>query len=74
MCTLAAEQMARCRANCSGYILVAWIWALLFYVPLDPIKWVMLWILNEENLRKRVSGFLCSSVIAGALDWLSLAV
>jgi len=33
------------------YVVVAWIWAIIWYVALDPIKWAMAWILDEEGMR-----------------------
>lgn len=36
---------------CRYYVVVAWIWAIIWYVALDPIKWGMAWILDEEGYR-----------------------
>lgn len=36
---------------CSYYVIVAWIWSIIWYLGLDPIKWVMMWILNEDGWR-----------------------
>ena len=41
-----------CLAN-RGYVIVAWIWAILFYLGLDPIKWAMAWAMNEDGFRTR---------------------
>lgn len=41
--------------GCTGYVIVAWIWAAIWYVLLDPIKWAMYWILNEDGFRDEVS-------------------
>lgn len=41
---------------CSGYVIVAWIWAAIWYVLLDPIKWALCWVLNEDGFRDTVSG------------------
>ena len=35
----------------SGYVLVAWVWSAIWYVPLDPIKWALCWIPNEDGFR-----------------------
>ena len=32
-------------------MVVAWIWAIIWYVALDPIKWAMQWILDEDGFR-----------------------
>ncbi|MEW5300835.1 MAG: hypothetical protein WDW36_003735 [Sanguina aurantia] len=34
-----------------GYVIVAWIWAAIWYMGLDPIKWALCWILNEDGFR-----------------------
>ncbi|EIE19189.1 plasma-membrane proton-e [Coccomyxa subellipsoidea C-169] len=39
--------------GCTYYVIVAWIWAALFYLGLDPIKFAMMWISNEEGFRDR---------------------
>jgi hypothetical protein len=36
-----------------AYVLVAWIWSICWYLPLDPIKWAANWVLNEEGVRDR---------------------
>ena len=36
---------------CSGYVIVAWIWSAIWYILLDPIKWALCWILNEDGFR-----------------------
>jgi ammonia channel protein AmtB len=41
---------------CSGYVIVAWIWSAIWYLPLDLIKWGMCWVLNEDGFRDRVGG------------------
>ena len=35
------------------YVIVAWIWSIIWYLGLDPIKWVMMYILNEDGVRDR---------------------
>ncbi|KIZ00694.1 hypothetical protein MNEG_7267 [Monoraphidium neglectum] len=37
------------------WVVVAWIWSLLWHLGLDPIKWFMAWVLNEEGVRSRSS-------------------
>ena len=37
----------------SGYVIVAWIWAGIWYMLLDPIKWALAWFLNEDGFRDR---------------------
>mmetsp|Transcript_11130 Transcript_11130/g.33371 ORF Transcript_11130/g.33371 Transcript_11130/m.33371 type:complete len:1061 (-) Transcript_11130:545-3727(-) len=37
--------------GCTYYIVVAIIWSLIWYIGLDPIKWAMMWILNEDGMR-----------------------
>ena len=37
--------------GCTYYIVVALIWSIIFYVGLDPIKWLMAYILNEDGFR-----------------------
>ncbi|CAL8464533.1 g4068 [Coccomyxa elongata] len=39
--------------GCTYYVIVAWIWAMLFYLGLDPLKWALMWIFNEEGFRDR---------------------
>lgn len=36
-----------------GYVIVAWIWSIIFYLGLDPIKWAMAWAMNEDGFRTR---------------------
>ena len=37
----------------SGYVIVAWIWSGIWYMGLDPIKWILCWILNEDGFRNK---------------------
>lgn len=37
----------------SYYVIVAWIWSLIWYLGLDPIKWMMMYALNEDGVRNR---------------------
>nr|P54210.1 RecName: Full=Plasma membrane ATPase; AltName: Full=Proton pump [Dunaliella acidophila]AAB49042.1 plasma membrane proton ATPase [Dunaliella acidophila] len=39
--------------GCGGYVIVAWIWAALFYTALDPLKWGLMWIMNDDGFRDR---------------------
>ncbi|KXZ46961.1 hypothetical protein GPECTOR_39g455 [Gonium pectorale] len=41
--------------GCLGYVLVAWIWSAIWYALLDPIKWALCWILNEDGFRDMAS-------------------
>lgn len=43
---------------CTGYVIVAWVWALMWYVALDPIKWAMAYILDEEGIRTGKRGMI----------------
>ncbi|KDD77131.1 hypothetical protein H632_c12p1 [Helicosporidium sp. ATCC 50920] len=38
--------------GCLGYVLVAWVWSLIWYLGLDLIKWIMFYVLNEEGFRQ----------------------
>jgi len=37
--------------GCVGYTAVAWVWSIVWYVLLDPIKWALCWLLNEDGFR-----------------------
>lgn len=37
--------------GCLGYIIVAWVWSAIWYLGLDPIKWALFYVLNEEGFR-----------------------
>ena len=39
----------------SYYVIVAWIWSLIWYLGLDPIKWAMMYILNEDGWRNKTA-------------------
>eukprot|EP00882_Tetradesmus_deserticola_P005625 GHRQ01005921.1.p1 GENE.GHRQ01005921.1~~GHRQ01005921.1.p1 ORF type:complete len:1073 (+),score=431.52 GHRQ01005921.1:381-3599(+) len=41
--------------GCTYYVLVAWIWSMIWYLALDPIKWLLIWALNEDGVRSRHS-------------------
>eukprot|EP00884_Botryococcus_braunii_P002708 jgi/Botrbrau1/12438/Bobra.0094s0007.1 len=40
--------------GCGAYVIVAWVWSVIWYVALDPIKWGVAWILNEDGIRNRI--------------------
>ena len=35
------------------YIFLAWVWSLLWYLALDPLRWAVSWVLNENGMRSR---------------------
>lgn len=37
--------------GCTYYVIAAWIWSAIWSFGLDPIKWLMHYILNEEGIR-----------------------
>ncbi|DBA75013.1 TPA: hypothetical protein ACH3X1_010354 [Trebouxia sp. C0004] len=37
--------------GCTYYVIVAWIWAIIWYFGLDPIKWALAYALDEEGMR-----------------------
>jgi H+-transporting ATPase len=39
--------------GCTGYIIVAWVWSCIWYMGLDPLKWALAWILNEDGFRSK---------------------
>ena len=47
-------------------MIVAWIWSIIWYMGLDPIKWVMMYILNEDGVRDR-SAFTQAKKVHGSL-------
>jgi hypothetical protein len=58
------DKMRRCEvvdgccplcALCRYYVIVAWIWSIIWYVGLDPIKWAMMYILNEDGWRNKAA-------------------
>lgn len=38
--------------GCCGYVIAAWVWAALWYLGLDPVKWGIYYLLNEEGFRQ----------------------
>jgi len=39
--------------GCTYYVVAAWIWAAIWSFGLDPVKWIMHYILNEEGIRQQ---------------------
>lgn len=39
--------------GCTYYVVAAWIWAAIWHLGLDPIKWIMYYIMDEEGFRRR---------------------
>ncbi len=37
--------------GCTYYVVASWIWAIIWYFGLDPLKWMMFYLLNEEGFR-----------------------
>ncbi|KAL3143237.1 hypothetical protein ABBQ38_002088 [Trebouxia sp. C0009 RCD-2024] len=37
--------------GCTYYVIAAWIWAIIWYMGLDPIKWALAWALDEDSMR-----------------------
>ena len=38
--------------GCTYYVVAAWVWSAIWYLGLDPIKWTMFYIMNEEGFRQ----------------------
>ena len=38
-----------------GYALVSWIWAIIFHFGLDPLKWLMAYMINDDGFRDRAA-------------------
>ena len=49
-----------------AYVLVAWIWSFIWHLPLDLIKWMMAYVLNEDGFRDRMHGRTPASIAAEA--------
>ena len=45
-------------------MLVAWVWSFIWHIPLDLIKWMMAYILNEDGFRDRMHGRTPASIAA----------
>uniref|UniRef100_A0A061RTM6 Plasma membrane ATPase n=1 Tax=Tetraselmis sp. GSL018 TaxID=582737 RepID=A0A061RTM6_9CHLO len=43
--------------GCGWYVLVAWIWSIIWHLGMDPLKFAMMWFLNEDDFRKSASWF-----------------
>ncbi|KAK9833068.1 hypothetical protein WJX74_006281 [Apatococcus lobatus] len=39
--------------GCTAYVLVAWIWSFAWYLLLDPLKWIMAYVMNEDGFRSQ---------------------
>ena len=39
--------------GCTYYVVAAWIWAAIWHLGLDPIKWMLFYFLDEEGFRRR---------------------
>ncbi len=39
-----------------AWVIVAWVWSIIWYMPLDLIKWAMAYVLNEDGFRDRAHG------------------
>ena len=39
--------------GCTYYVVAAWIWAAIWSFGLDPVKWLMHYILNEDGIREQ---------------------
>ncbi len=49
-------------------MLVAWIWSAIWYVLLDPIKWALCWILNEDGFKDREAHLVASNAAKAKLS------
>ena len=45
------------------YVIVAWIWSLMFYLGLDPLKWAMAWAVRKSGLHRLASATPASSKV-----------
>lgn len=43
--------------GCLYYVLAAWIWSIIWYFGLDPLKWALAYFLNEDGVRTSGSMF-----------------
>lgn len=41
--------------GCGAWVVVAWVWSIIWYLGLDFLKWGLMWALNEDGVRSRVS-------------------
>ncbi|KAK9868410.1 hypothetical protein WJX84_005277 [Apatococcus fuscideae] len=39
--------------GCTAYVIVAWIWSIVWYMLLDPLKWILAYIMNEDGFRSQ---------------------
>ncbi|PSC74572.1 plasma-membrane proton-efflux P-type ATPase [Micractinium conductrix] len=42
--------------GCTYYVIVAWVWSLIWHMGLDPLKWIMMYMLDEEGFRTSRGG------------------
>jgi len=49
--------------GCGWYVLVAWVWSIIWHMGMDPLKFVMMWVLNEDGFRGQGGCFNSSSSI-----------
>ena len=40
---------------CRLYVFVAWVWSIVWYLALDPLRWGVSWVLNENGVRNRAT-------------------
>lgn len=41
--------------GCTSYVIVAWIWSAIWHIPLDIVKWILCYILNDDGFRDKVA-------------------
>ncbi|KAL4418761.1 hypothetical protein ABPG77_005772 [Micractinium sp. CCAP 211/92] len=42
--------------GCTYYVIAAWIWAIIWHFGLDPLKWIMMYLADEEGMRSAGGG------------------
>jgi H+-transporting ATPase len=42
--------------GCTYYVVAAWIWSLIWHMGLDPLKWIMMYMMDDEGFRSRGGG------------------
>ncbi|KAK9829684.1 hypothetical protein WJX72_007324 [[Myrmecia] bisecta] len=45
------SRFAQSVIGCTYYLIVAWVWSIIWYMGLDPIKWLLAFLLNEDGMR-----------------------
>lgn len=43
--------------GCGWYVLVAWVWSIIWHMGMDPLKFIMMWVVNEDGFRDQRSCF-----------------